>query len=320
MSGPVGDGGGERRPVATDPNDRQAEAEAAGLGGPAIDRDLPFDGHLHTELSPDADVPIDAYAALAVERAIPEIAITDHLDFDPHAPAYRYADYDRRLRYVRAAAERWAGRVTIRFGCEVTYDSRYEPEIADHLRRHRYDFVIGSVHVYRGSPYDRRRVASWIAGRRLEEIVAPYFGEVLRAARSGLFDALGHLDFVKRYLFPYVRPAELTAAIELYDPILRALVETGTALEVNTSGLRQAPLETYPSPAAVRRFRELGGTRVTIGSDAHRNGSFAFGLAAGYRVAAESGLTALSGGRVALGGRVEAPAGAVPNTADGRSL
>ena len=49
---------------------------------PDVDRDLPLDAHLHTNLSPDSDVPIDVYCALAVERGIREIAITDHVDFD----------------------------------------------------------------------------------------------------------------------------------------------------------------------------------------------------------------------------------------------
>ena len=55
-------------------------------------------------------------------------------------------------------------------------------------------------------------------------------------------------------------PAELAAAPELYEPVLRALVESGTALEVNASGLRQLPRETYPRPEIVARYRELGGT------------------------------------------------------------
>ena len=100
--------------------------------------------------------------------------------------------------------------------------------------------MIGSVHVYADSPFHAGRVAAWTAGRSLPEIVAPYFDEVLAAIRSGLFDTIGHLDFVKRYLVPYVTPAQLAAAPELYEPLLAALVETGTALEVNTSGLRQA--------------------------------------------------------------------------------
>jgi histidinol-phosphatase (PHP family) len=76
--------------------------------------------------------------------------------------------------------------------------------------------------------------------------------------------------------------------------VLRALVESGSGLEVNTSGLRQSPAETYPSPAIVARFRELGGRSVTVGSDAHRVRSFAYGLASGYRAAADAGCDEVS--------------------------
>ena len=279
----------------------------AATGAPAIGqgRDLPLDAHLHTDRSSDSDVPIDVYAAAAAERGIAEVAITDHIDFDPRWPNFA-PDIGERERIVREAAERWAPLgVAIRFGLEVSYESKREAEIRDHLARHPYDFVVGSVHVGADSPYHERRVAGWVAGRPLAEIVEPYFAEVEAATSSGLFDALGHLDFVKRYLVPHVTPAELAAAPELYEPILRALIETGMALEVNTSGLRQAPGETYPSPAIVALFRELGGERVTAGSDAHRADSFAFGLEDGYKAVAEAGFEHLTfrrgGDRVVVG-------------------
>lgn len=258
-------------------------------------RDLPLDGHVHTDLSPDSDVPIDVYAAQAVERGIAEFAVTDHVDFVPGTPAYSFASFAERERIVREAAERWAPRgVAIRFGVEITYDSAHEAEIRDHLARHAYDYAIGSVHAYPGSPYHPSRVAAWTEGRSLPEIVAPYFDEVRDAVRSGLFDTIGHLDFVKRYLVPHVTPAQLAAAPELYEPLLVALVETGTALEVNTSGLRQAAAETYPAAPIVERYRLLGGTRVVAGSDAHRKGSFTAGLEAGYGVVAAAGFGILA--------------------------
>ena len=282
-------------------------------------RNLPLDAHLHSNLSPDSDVEIDAYARQALERGIDELAITDHVDFEPGTPAYGATTFAERERVVREAAERWSPRgVAIRFGVELTYDRRYEADVRDHLRRHAYDFVIGSVHVYRSSPYASDRVGTFVFGRRLSEVVAPYFDEVEAAARSGLFDALGHLDFVKRYLHPFVTPAQLAAAPELYDPILRALVDTGTALEVNTSGLRQVAGETYPSPAIVSRFRELGGTRVTVGSDAHRVDAFAWGLADGYDHVSNAGFAALS---IRRGGApVSVPLERQPNAVGVRSL
>jgi len=110
-----------------------AGVEPAGVERPD-DTDLPLDAHLHTILSPDADAAIDAHAAAAVERGIEEIAITDHLDFEPGTPAYAFADYPTRERYVREAAQRWADRgVTIRFGIEITYQRRHEEAIREHL-------------------------------------------------------------------------------------------------------------------------------------------------------------------------------------------
>jgi histidinol-phosphatase (PHP family) len=267
-------------------------------GAAAEGLDLPLDAHLHTDLSPDSDVPIDVYGAAAAARGVAELVITDHVDFERGAPAHDYTTFEQRERTVRAAAERWAAHgVTIRFGVELTYDRSWESDIRDHLARHRYDFTIGSVHDRVASPYSARRVAAWVGGRSLAEIVAPSFDEVEAAARSGLFDAIGHIDVVKRYLWPHVLPEALATEPALYDPILRALVESGTALEVNTSGLRHPVQETYPSSAIVARYRELGGTRVTVGSDAHRSHQFGSGLADGYAYAAAAGIDLLTMGR-----------------------
>jgi len=282
-------------------------------------RDLPLDAHLHTDLSPDSTVPVDEYARQAVERGIPEIAITDHVDFDPAAPAFAHTTFAQRERVVRDAAARWADRgVAIRFGVEVTWDRRWADDIAAWLRAHPHDFVIGSVHVYRDSPYAADRVAAFVAGKDLRAIVAPYFEEVEAGARSGLFDAMGHIDFVKRYLAPHVTAADLATAPALYEPILAALVASGTSLEVNTSGLRQAAAELYPGPAIVARYRELGGRAVSVGSDAHRPEAFAWALDDGYAAAAAAGFDALTFRRGGAPVSVALPI--APNVGVGRSL
>ena len=278
-------------------------------------RDLPLDSHLHTDRSPDSSVPIDAYAAAAAERGIAEIAITDHVDFEPGAPAYEYTTFADRERTVRDAAERWADRgVQIRFGVELTYDRSWEDDIRTHLARHPYDFTIGSVHDRVVSPYHRSTVAAWATSRPLAEVVAPYFDEVEAAARSGLFDAIGHIDGVKRYLYPHVTPADLAGAPELYEPILRALVDSGSALEVNTSGLRYAIAEAFPHPAVVARFRELGGRAVTIGSDAHRAEQFGWGLNDGYAIAVSAGFDELWFRRAPGAARTAIPIGSMVQT------
>jgi histidinol-phosphatase (PHP family) len=273
-----------------------------------VARYQPLDAHQHTEQSPDSSVPIDAYASLALERGIAEIAITDHVDFDPRDPAYEYSRFDDRERVVRGAAERWARQgVIIRFGAELTYNRRWEADVRAHLKQYRYDYVIGSVHDWPESPYWPSRVREFIQGRKLDEIVAPYYTEIIAAARSGLFDTIGHLDVVKRYLHPYITASDLAARPELKEHALKAIIESGAALEVNSSGLRYPSAETYPSSAVVARYRELGGERVVVGSDAHSRGSFAARLDEPYRHLSAAGFEALSFRRGAERVSIEVP-------------
>lgn len=257
-------------------------------------RDVPLDAHMHTDLSHDSEVPIHVYASLARERRVAEIAITDHLDFDARDPNFKLGEYERRRRIVRDAAERWDGQPHIRLGVEVTYERRLEPLIREYLASHPYDYVIGSVHISERTVLHPSRVESWPDGWTHREAGAGYWDEAEAAIRSGLFDTFGHLDFVKRYLVDPLGPFDYAEHADLYDRLLRALVDTGTALEVNSSGLRQQAREMYPPAAAVERFRDLGGTRVTVGSDAHLAESFGYGLLAAYRSVTDGGFRELS--------------------------
>jgi histidinol-phosphatase (PHP family) len=292
------------------------------IEGPALQeqaRDLPLDAHLHTDLSPDSDVPIDVYAALAVERGIAELAITDHVDFDARDPAYGYATYADRERVARDAAARWAPRgVVIRFGAELTYNRAWEADLRAHLARTAYDFTIGSVHDWPDSPYVPSRVRTWAPGRPLDEALAPYLEQVTAAARSGLFDTIGHLDVVRRYLHGTFSAPDIYNAVELFEPALQGLVDSGTALELNSSGYRHISGEPYPGPPLVARYRELGGRHVTAGSDAHRERHFAWGLEAGYRVLAEAGFTSLAFRRGGDRQSIELPARVRVTGAGGR--
>ena len=181
--------------------------------------------------------------------------------------------------------------MAIRFGVELTYDRSWEADIRAHLARHAYDFTIGSVH----DRVSTRRTAraGWrpgSPGRSLAEIVAPSFDEVDR--RGPIRAVRRHRPHRRRQALPRTRTSSRPRSRprpELYEPILRALVESGTALEVNTSGLRYSIGVTFPHPAIVARFRELGGRALTIGSDAHRAEHANWGLDDGYAIATTPG-------------------------------
>jgi len=88
--------GGEPPRQMPDPHWLAPNDGAGGSGRPAADpqdRDLPLDSHLHTIRSPDANAMLEAYCVLAAQRGIAELAITDHVDFDPTMPAYAFASF-----------------------------------------------------------------------------------------------------------------------------------------------------------------------------------------------------------------------------------
>ena len=235
--------------------------------------DLPLDVHLHTLLSPDSSVPVDVYPALAIALGMPRIAITDHLDFDPREPGTTLTSHERRVEVIEELRRRFGDKIEILLGVEITYERAYERDIRDHLKRHRYDLTIGSVHPGIDSPFKRSRTAVFAGSDA--NVTAPYFDEVLGAVESGLFDILGHADYVRKYVYPHIPTDRFEAAPELYEPFLQALVKTGTALEINSSGWRQRTGVCYPLPQAVARYREIGGRFVVSGSDAHEPDWFA---------------------------------------------
>lgn len=89
---------------------------------------------------------------------------------------------------------------------------------------------------------------------------------------------------------PERRPADLSPWGELLDEIFRLLADKGLALEINTSGLRGPIGQTSPDLPLIRRFRELGGEHITLGSDAHAPEDVAAGLDTAAQLAAQAGF------------------------------
>ena len=50
---------------------------------------------------------------------------------------------------------------------------------------------------------------------------------------------------------------------------MRRIIQKGIALEVNTSGIGSLYGDYMPHESIIRRYRELGGYLITLGSDAH---------------------------------------------------
>ena len=153
--------------------------------------------------------------------------------------------------------------LAVRFGVEVTYERRYEGEIRGWLRRHPHDYRDRQRPRQRSLAVQRAGSPGSSPGGRWRRSSEPYFDEVIGAAQSGLFDTLGHLDFAGAS-----RPRcslRLAAAPELYEPVSGAHRGRDGARgeRVSCASRRGRPI----LASIVRRYRELGGRNVTIGSD-----------------------------------------------------
>jgi len=254
--------------------------------------ELDLDVHLHTLLSPDSDVPLEVYPALAIALGMKRIAITDHLDFDPRELGATMTPHQVRVDATNKLRKEFGDQLEILLGVEISYERQYEGAIREHLRDHHYDLTIGSVHPGGDSPFKRSLAATWEGSTAHD--TKPYFDEVLAGVESGLFDIAGHMDYVRKYVHPYIDTASFESAPELYEPVLKALIETGTALEINTSGWRQRTGIPYPLPQAVRRYRELGGEYIVTGSDAHQPDWFAMNFGRARELLLDAGFEELA--------------------------
>ncbi len=223
------------------------------------------DCHLHTEFSTDSETPMRAQAERALELGIPAICVTDHMDMD-YPQGEFWLDTDRYMEAVRRLQEEYRGRLEIGFGVELGLMEHLRARQEEYLKKYPFDFVIGSVHLIHGEdPYNGELFRKYGD----DEVFREYFRLSHRLlADAPSIQSWGHLDYVVRYgqnpeVYSYRKYAD-----EI-DAVLKLLLEKGIALEVNTAGFRTLG-RTNPEPDVLRRYRELGGELITVGSDGHQ--------------------------------------------------
>ncbi len=221
-----------------------------------------FDYHMHSTVSFDGHCSGLAMAQAAKERGLKEICFTDHIDWTPEMDmVFDTARYNAEYDGLTVPG------LLIRRGMEYGLTPDNGDQLRQDLNRRRFDFVLGSVHFVDGldvymEPYWR--------GRTQEEAVSAFLETTLRCVQVHRdYDVLGHLTFIaKARANPTHAPVRYDDHREIIDEILRELVRHDKGMEVNTSGIDRCGCS-LPTMDVFRRFHELGGRIVTVGSDAH---------------------------------------------------
>lgn len=230
------------------------------------------DCHMHTHHSGDSNAPMEAMISRALELGLKYICFTEHQDFDfvyePGEPQDLFeTDMDAYLKELREMQAKYDDRLGIRFGIELGLQTHIAGQLKDYASAYDFDFIIGSSHLCNHKdPY----LKNFFVDRDEQEAYLEYFIYIKECISSCLdFDVYGHLDYVLRYGPTKNTGFRYPDYQEVIDSILRALIEQGKGIELNTSGYAYALGAPHPCREILLRYKELGGEILTIGSDAH---------------------------------------------------
>ncbi len=259
------------------------------------------DYHVHTVFSSDSTEDMENSVRAAIEIGLTGIAFTEHMDLDFPEINKKYMldeygdsiyihhpDFDERplftfdvgdyLKKVRQMQEKYGDKIQILSGFEAGMRpgrTDLAEEYADMKKENGFQIVLGSMHLLGGEdPYFEKL---W-EGKTADYVVARYFDELAQCVdENSYFDSLAHMDYIVRYVPQKLLSMPLPEYFnQVYgknqkniDFILKTLINRGQALEINTKGMGKGLGHAHPSEPILERYKELGGSLFTYGSDAH---------------------------------------------------
>ncbi len=227
---------------------------------------IPHDYHMHSQFSCDCQATMAAMCQAAVDRGIPEIGFTEHFDFNAGDDCREYFRLEAWAAELERTRAEFAGRLTVRAGVELGEPHLFPAEGRDLLARFPFDYALGSLHwVGSQSVFDR----DYFEQHPASEVFPAFFAELERMTAVGGFDILSHFDVPVRTAFIVYGRYDPRDYEDCIRPVLRNVIAHGIALDLNTAALRRRAKVLTPGLDILRWYVELGGERVTLGSDAH---------------------------------------------------
>ncbi len=230
------------------------------------------DSHIHSDVSFDGSASVDDFVCQAKQSGLNGLVFTEHYDIfdgmDPHDDKAKPFDVCEYQEKVWNARDKYKGFVGA--GVEIGLRPDTEAAVITASKLFDYDFVIGSSHVVCGVNVSHDN--SFCAPLSKAEAYGKYLEEVCENVKlyGKYFDVYGHLDYIARYGNYPDRAMHYGEFSVLIDEVLKLLIENGCGIEINTAGFRQGFDSPHPTFEVIKRFYELGGEIVTLGSDAHQ--------------------------------------------------
>lgn len=230
------------------------------------------DCHLHSSFSGDSDAPMEEMILSGISRGLGTMCFTEHHDIDypdtPDGPGSIFLlNTDSYLYDLARLKEKYQGQIRLLFGVELGLQPEVMRQNAVYAKSYDFDFIIGSSHICHGKdPY----YPAFYEGRSESHAYREYFESILEnVKKNSNFDVYGHLDYVVRYGPNRDKDYSYNEYRDIFDEILETLLDKGKGIELNTGGIKSGMKDFHPCTDILKRYRELGGEIITVGSDSH---------------------------------------------------
>lgn len=227
------------------------------------------DCHTHCNFSDDSRMLPEDGVKRAIELGLHGITFTDHIDFDYPNPAYTFHfDPAKRLATLTALQHDVGNTIKILNGVEIGIQPHVIEKSNDFIANGNFDFVINSVHAIDGSSLCSQ--GTFFAGKTKKQAYDRYLTAIYDCITQFTnFDIVGHIGYIRRY-GPYPdNSLRYHEYADIIDAILKKVITDGKGIEINTSGYAYHLGSPIPDIDIIRRYKELGGEIITMGSDSH---------------------------------------------------
>lgn len=240
-----------------------------------------FDSHVHTEFSTDSQLKIED--ALEVSKKLGlGIISTDHIDLNyPEKGKFTFNIDEYFKKYHKYRGNNYL------IGVEIGMTEEYSDENRNIDQNYEFDYVIGSIHFVDGMDIYEK---SFYKDREKKRIYKRYFETMLDCLKTHEYiDSLAHIDYISRYAVYQDNEIYYNEYAELIDEVLKFIIDRQIAFEINTRRLDKNYVIKNLMPI-YKRYKDMGGSFVTIGSDAHNGNNIGMNMKEAFLIAEECNL------------------------------
>lgn len=225
-----------------------------------------FDYHIHSSFSDDSKAPMIDMIEAAYAIGLSEVAITDHYDPEYANQTTPFTlDFEAYHAALNQYSEDYKGKLKVIKGIELGLQKKVLKLCSSTVDSFDYDFILGSFHcaenkeLYGGDFFKHRTVA------QAYRDFYTYVFECLSVYKD--YSVLGHFNILDRYTS--IIPDD-SVYMDIVEAIFKMIISDGKGIEINTSSFRYGMGKRMtPSLEILRYYKSLGGSIITIGSDAH---------------------------------------------------